>query len=525
MIVIAAVAAGIASTAEDAVGAAEVAAAVVDASIAVVAEAIVRLVSGANYPPRNTLRRTLLTSVPASLVSPASLVNWTSPSNPRRPKITRPIILPGESLAKYRDKPPAPPAPVASAGVAEELKTVVPDELSDRRRHTARKFPKCPAREFRSSSLHAVEPLPGESLSKWKRQAEEESSEPQSSSNASFAPPASPEKALHSYENAVNEHEVHPESPEASGHAGMSSHEEREHEAEDSRAQQLHAAEEADEETGSDELSADEAAIVAEHVAEAQIEEEAREAQRHDFASADEAAEAAEVALSGPASAPESELEEEVEDAVADALDEASDENEGPLQTEEESDAEEEGDAEADEHAAEEIAGVEASGSEGNGETGALSASAEGHLEPLEGEQISGGGPAPEGAEAPRPFNARVRGDFRARMQHPRRGGRPDRGRDRGGRRDNRGDRDRGGRPHQGGGHGHGHSHGGHRPQQRRPQLIADMLKQGQEIIVQIAKEPLGKKGARITSHVALPGRYLVYMPTLDHNGISRKFT
>ena len=41
------------------------------------------------------------------------------------------------------------------------------------------------------------------------------------------------------------------------------------------------------------------------------------------------------------------------------------------------------------------------------------------------------------------------------------------------------------------------------------------MLKQGQEIIVQIAKEPLGKKGARITSHVALPGRFLVYMPTL----------
>jgi Rne/Rng family ribonuclease len=40
---------------------------------------------------------------------------------------------------------------------------------------------------------------------------------------------------------------------------------------------------------------------------------------------------------------------------------------------------------------------------------------------------------------------------------------------------------------------------------------------------VQIAKEPLGKKGARITSHVALPGRYLVYMPTLDHSGVSRK--
>ena len=49
------------------------------------------------------------------------------------------------------------------------------------------------------------------------------------------------------------------------------------------------------------------------------------------------------------------------------------------------------------------------------------------------------------------------------------------------------------------------------------------MLKAGQEIIVQIAKEPLGKKGARITSHVALPGRFLVYMPTVDHIGVSRK--
>ena len=49
------------------------------------------------------------------------------------------------------------------------------------------------------------------------------------------------------------------------------------------------------------------------------------------------------------------------------------------------------------------------------------------------------------------------------------------------------------------------------------------MLKAGQDIVVQIAKEPLGKKGARITSHVALPGRFLVYMPTIDHIGVSRK--
>ena len=54
---------------------------------------------------------------------------------------------------------------------------------------------------------------------------------------------------------------------------------------------------------------------------------------------------------------------------------------------------------------------------------------------------------------------------------------------------------------------------------------ISDLLKEGQEIIVQIAKEPLGKKGARITSHIALPGRYLVYMPTVNHVGVSHKIS
>jgi ribonuclease G len=52
---------------------------------------------------------------------------------------------------------------------------------------------------------------------------------------------------------------------------------------------------------------------------------------------------------------------------------------------------------------------------------------------------------------------------------------------------------------------------------------ISDLLREGQEILVQIAKEPLGQKGARITSHIALPGRYVVYMPTVDHLGVSRK--
>ncbi len=54
-------------------------------------------------------------------------------------------------------------------------------------------------------------------------------------------------------------------------------------------------------------------------------------------------------------------------------------------------------------------------------------------------------------------------------------------------------------------------------------QSIDDMLREGQEILVQVAKEPIGKKGARVTSHVALPGRYLVYMPTVEHIGVSRK--
>ena len=58
----------------------------------------------------------------------------------------------------------------------------------------------------------------------------------------------------------------------------------------------------------------------------------------------------------------------------------------------------------------------------------------------------------------------------------------------------------------------------------RGPQpTISDLLREGQEILVQIAKEPIARKGARITSHIALPGRFLVYMPTIEHLGVSRK--
>jgi ribonuclease G len=52
---------------------------------------------------------------------------------------------------------------------------------------------------------------------------------------------------------------------------------------------------------------------------------------------------------------------------------------------------------------------------------------------------------------------------------------------------------------------------------------IEERLREGQELLVQVVKEPLGTKGARITSHVSLPGRYLVLMPTVEHVGVSRK--
>src|SRR6478672_11785850 len=57
----------------------------------------------------------------------------------------------------------------------------------------------------------------------------------------------------------------------------------------------------------------------------------------------------------------------------------------------------------------------------------------------------------------------------------------------------------------------------------RAKQKIEEMLKEGQEILVQVVKEPLGPKGARLTSHVTMAGRFMVFMPTVDHIGISRK--
>ena len=91
--------------------------------------------------------------------------------------------------------------------------------------------------------------------------------------------------------------------------------------------------------------------------------------------------------------------------------------------------------------------------------------------------------------------------------------------------------RERGGRGRRGRGE---RGDRGHRPGERRGPsrrsaqtsdlpIISDLLKPNQEILVQIAKEPIAKKGARITSHIALPGRFLVFMPTVTHVGVSRK--
>jgi ribonuclease G len=107
--------------------------------------------------------------------------------------------------------------------------------------------------------------------------------------------------------------------------------------------------------------------------------------------------------------------------------------------------------------------------------------------------------------------------------------GQPASGQDSSQQRRDRGGRGRRGRGGPNGGQGQGGQNRGGRGMTRRSAqtsdlpIISDLLKPGQEILVQIAKEPIAKKGARITSHIALPGRFLVFMPTVSHIGVSRK--
>ncbi len=385
------------------------------------------------------------------------------------------VILPGESLARYKEKPlvaeaapaapesttelvvpteihesadPAAVAPAASVEHHEETHEAPPRAFEPRR-----EFRPEPRTEYPRSSSSGLEPLPGESLAKWKTQPP--AAEPPVEA-PSAAPIAEPEP-----ETEAEEPEVLASEPVAG-------------------------------ETSVADLSEEEAASLAEHVAEAQEEEAERDAEERSFAAEDEAAGAVHDAVEGEEQREMHEAAEERQEISYSADTTEAEE------VEEVEDAE----LEAEEESAE-TEGMIAPPSESEREADALAAEAAASI-------------AEETAppQEQQPWKAQVRDDQRARMQFPsRRGGRD---RDRG-RRD-----DRGRRPNHGRGGHQGPRHHNH-AQPRRPQLIADMLKQGQEIIVQIAKEPLGKKGARITSHVALPGRFLVYMPTLDHTGVSRK--
>ena len=137
-----------------------------------------------------------------------------------------------------------------------------------------------------------------------------------------------------------------------------------------------------------------------------------------------------------------------------------------------------------------------------------VAAGAEGEAQPAAPEAVPGDGStaAPPGAPGDRTYTLREPSQ-RPRFAPRRRRGRRGPGGDRGPRRFDK--------PRES-----TRSGGNHHPVQ-----IAEVLKEGQEILVQIAKEPLGTKGARITSHVALPGRYLVFMPTIEHIGVSRKIS
>ena len=98
-----------------------------------------------------------------------------------------------------------------------------------------------------------------------------------------------------------------------------------------------------------------------------------------------------------------------------------------------------------------------------------------------------------------------------------------DRGRNGGGRSAGR-EGDRGSpRGSRDGGGGRGSRNGGVPGRLSKSTPIRDVVKEGQDIIVQVTKEPIGTKGARCSSHISLPGRYVVYLPTLEHVGVSKR--
>ena len=61
------------------------------------------------------------------------------------------------------------------------------------------------------------------------------------------------------------------------------------------------------------------------------------------------------------------------------------------------------------------------------------------------------------------------------------------------------------------------------KPKRHASKPIEQLLEEGQELVVQVVKGPIGTKGSRVTSYISLPGRYLVFLPHVDHIGISRR--
>src|SRR5699024_5189357 len=70
---------------------------------------------------------------------------------------------------------------------------------------------------------------------------------------------------------------------------------------------------------------------------------------------------------------------------------------------------------------------------------------------------------------------------------------------------------------------GRDRSDGRRRRRRRNYPPIQDQIKEGQDLLVQVSKDPIDTKGARLTCHISLPGRHLVFMPTVGHVGISRQ--
>jgi len=403
------------------------------------------------------------------------------------------IVLPGESLAKYRGKAAAapPPAPLAEPEMREE-------------RSSDEETPQRPSNNLPATGGAVPRRFSG-GLPRWLLADAGTEAETASESRE----PAQPQTANEPERNGTDLSEDQVAALAAD--LVEAKHEEATAEAEADALVGGAVFEEEDEEDSEEEATEEEGEIASEipavphsGLSEEEVEEveASRAADRADFA-ADVAQESAENAAAlGELhdlehGAAESELESEEESAHEHGPEE-------PFETE-------------PAHAESELAAA------ASGEPSAESPVTEDDIVLLPGETRAArtSGPSSRREDFARD-SARIGGNPRSRFQRPFRSG--GRGRDRGGRPDRRGgDRGRGRFERRGPGGPRHERHHHHAGPPRRPQLISEMLKAGQDIVIQIAKEPLGKKGARITSHVALPGRFLVYMPTVHHTGVSRK--